>query len=304
MGDLGREPARLTRRLSEFFETYRLRALGLGLKTVSAAPSLAELVREDDEGRYRARLVFQAIGFGCGDEMLIALWLAACGGEIVGVGYAHRRKIGSKLELTLRLPTGVSETFVSANHLDTAILRFLGIAFSNEKPVLDGVYPLPARATAAGSSTTPAEIRWVFRVLEWIQMFGGHEFCPSLIDQSHVSDVARAIVTAVVHGWLSSPPGGHLSRASVDEQARREALALLVKDAAVTLTITSEGRTMTRRLRFFQQLEGTSQAGLVQIRVGILKVLDKPDEGYEPEDLEEIRDELYAVELLLQSSRK
>lgn len=225
------------------------------------------------------------------------IWAVLMGAKVERLSYNYERRKTSELVVNVSFPDGSSGTFSGKDHWDTAALRLAGLSKSDGMPMIESFYPLHIPRPRG------SDFSWILRVLEWVATFGGSPaVCPSVIDAEHVPEIAGAIVDAVKEGWLEAAPGGPLAAARRDASAAEEARQRLSLDAAFAARITPDGQRTLRRGRFYRQLRPASTDALTMIKKEIERVL-LDTRGYGAEEVEEIRDELFAVETLLAEAR-
>jgi hypothetical protein len=281
----------LLQRLDAFAKTYTEKTL-----LVSGFPrmsSVADLLKEYESNRHRVDALLQALAFNCSDEILAMIWAVLMGAKIERLSYEYERRQTSRLVVEVTFPDGTEGTFTGKAHWDVAALRLAGLSKADDLPLIESFYPLYL-PRLRGSNFS-----WIVRVLEWVNTSGGTPaVCPSVIDAEHLPEIADAVVDAVKEGWLEARPGSKLAAARADERAAGEARELLALDEPFTAKVTEEGRRAIRRGRFYVQLRPASASALNMIKKEIERVLSD-SRGYDQDEIQEIRDELYAVERLL-----
>lgn len=283
----------MVQRLEGFARTYAEKTAGTAALPRSA--SIHDLFAEHQKNPHRLKVLLQALAFGCSAEILAMVWAVLLGSTIERLSYQYERRKSSQLTCDVMFPDGTLHTFVGRDHWDTAILRLASLSQADGKPLIESFYPLHVPRGPGGS-----RFFRILQVLEWIRDFkGSPAFCPSVIDSEHVQEIADAIVDGVKSGWLEPVPGGALAASRTGPSAEAEARALLAKDAAVVVALTVDGRRALRRGQFYRQLHPASAATLTMVRKEIERVLGNPSGEYSAEDLDEIRDELAAIEQLL-----
>jgi len=288
----------IIRRLEEFARTYAEKISGVSSIELPRSASIPDLFAEYQKHPHRMRALLQAVAFGCSPEILAMVWTVLQGSKIERLSYDYERRKISRLTCEVIFPDGSLHTFIGQNHWDTAILRLASLSLIDGKPLIESFYPLHVPKGPSGSTFLK-----VLQVLEWVRDFGGPHFCPSLIDSERVQEIADAIIDAVKNGWLEPEPGGLLAAARTDPSAEPEARARLAQDAAVSLSLTRAGRRALQRGHFYRQLRPASTDTLTMVRAEIERVLANPSPEYAPEDLDEMRDELAAINDLLQEDR-
>lgn len=286
----------LLQRLDAFAKSYTEKTKHVAGQLPRTA-SVADLLREYDSNRHRVDALLQALTFNCSDEILAMIWSVLMGAKLERLSYQYERRTTSQLVVDVTFPDGSSGTFTGKDHWDVAALRLAGLSKADDLPLIESFYPLYLPRLRG------SDFSWILRVLEWIATFGGSAaVCPSVIDAEHIPEIADAIVDAVKEGWLETKPGGPLAGARSDDRAAEEARHQLSSDAAFAVKITEEGRRTLRRGRFFLQLRPASVSALTMIKKELERALSDT-RGYEPDEVEEIRDELWAVEKLLAEAR-
>ncbi|HEX4416622.1 MAG TPA: hypothetical protein VH165_01930 [Kofleriaceae bacterium] len=162
-------------------------------------------------------------------------------------------------------------------------------------------YPLSLPKAPQDLSDSPTF--WTSRVLEWLEGFRGTPaFSPSLIEPDHAPEIADAIVDALKQGWLDPHQLGALGDLLADPATEEAGRLRLRNDEAIRVTITSSGRRALRCMRFYRQLKSASTDMLTKLKDEITRVLAHPSPEHEPDDLDELRDELIVIAELLQEA--
>jgi hypothetical protein len=282
-------------RLDAFAHAYAEKTTGASDTDLPKSATIGDLIAEHKKNPHRVKTLLQATAFSCSPEILAMVWVVLMGSKIKRLSYEYKRLDSSQLTVEVRLSNGASKTFVGRDHEDAAVLRLIPLSKVDGKPLIESFYPLQIPKAPRGSS-----FFWILEVLEWIENYhGSPAFCPSLVDPEHVREIADAIVDGVKRGWLEPESGGPLAAARADTAAEDDARERLASDAAVVLALTSDGRRALRRGRFYRQLRPASVNTLVMVRKEIERVLANPSHESSLEDLEEIRDELSAIDELL-----
>jgi hypothetical protein len=294
LGRLARHREDLEARLLGFLEAHR--ELVAGLPANSCGPStLDDFIAEYRRNPQRVRAVFQALAYGCTARVAAVVWMTHFGATIDEIEYSYRRKDKTRLLLVVSPSKGSPPLRIDSNeHLDTTVLRLASVSKANGLPVIDAFYPLGLADVRA-----PRLDNWSIKVLEWVRRNGGHSaFCPSLIDASHVSDVALALVDLATADHIESK-GTILGQVRQDPSLRANALRELSKDTATTASITKSGRRALREARFESQLAGASKDTLGMVLAEINRVLASEQGERERDEIEELEDERAAIEAIL-----
>jgi hypothetical protein len=282
----------LFKRLEGFSRAYTEKTQRVAHGHLPKSATVGDLVHEYDRNPHRVDALLQALAFNCSDEILAMIWAVLMGSKIQSLSFEYERRNTSKLAVRISFPDGTDETFVSTELWDAAALRLAGLSKADDKPLIESFYPLYVPRDGSDSF-------WMLRVLEWVANYhGSPPFCPSIIAPENVPEIANAIVDAVKRGWLEPQRGSRLEASRSDADAEAEMRALLAGDAALEVKLTPEGRRALRRGHFYRQLRPASARTLDMIKKEIERVLADP-KGYTPEELEELRDELSAVDELL-----
>jgi hypothetical protein len=285
-------------RINGFYTEYGRRMHDAPAHLLPKTASIQGLLAEYRKNPHRVRTLFQALAFGCSAPVLSMVWMVLLGANIAHLSYEYERGIHSKLSASIVLPDRQTiMNFESTEHWDAAVLRLAGLSKADSAPLIDSFYPLhmqrPRRIEHFG---------WILRVLEWVRDFGGTPtFCPSVIDQDHVPEVAEAIVQAVQRGWLDPLPGGILAATRESDEAAARALAALSEDRAAAVKLTDRGTkiVLVRVTRYYQRLFSASTDSLLMVKAELERSLGAPDSGYLPEELADLKDELVAVDEIL-----
>lgn len=297
-GTLGQRRSFVIERIEAFCAEYAHRIQNTPSHLLPSAVSIHALLVEYRKNPHRVRTLLQALAFGCSPPILAMVWMVLLGSGIVYLAYEYQRGAISKLSVSIVLPDRqTTMTFESDEHWDVAVLRLAGLSKADSAPLIESFYPLhlqrPRRVEHLG---------WILRVLEWVREFGGTPtFCPSVIDQDNVPEVAEAIVEAVRRGWLDPLPGGLLAAARSSSEAAAKALEALSEDRAMALRLTERGKklALVRVARYYQRLYGASTGSLLMVKRELERSIGGPSSEYLAEDLEDLRDELFAVDEIL-----
>jgi hypothetical protein len=154
-GNLGRifkDIDDLGRRIEAFAVHYTEKSKGLARGALPASPvTLDGVVAEFRSNPYRVQVLLQAMAFGCSPEMLVMIWMSELGCTIEKLTLDYARHDRAVLEVRLRLLDASSTLdFRSTEVWDLAVLRFAGLAKSNEDPQVSGFYPLALPAPSLG----------------------------------------------------------------------------------------------------------------------------------------------------------
>jgi len=153
-GNLGRifkDLGALARRIEDFAAHYAEKSKGVArgeLPTVRV--SLDSVLAEVDKNLYRVQVLLQAMAFGCTPEMLVMIWMSELGCTIEQLTVDYERRDRVVLQVKLRLLGGAMLDFRSTEVWDLAVLRFVGLAKSDDAPAMSGFYPLSLPAASVG----------------------------------------------------------------------------------------------------------------------------------------------------------
>jgi hypothetical protein len=300
-GTLGQHRVLVVERIEAFCAEYARRMRDVPAYLLPKTVSIQTLFAEHRKNPHRVRTVLQALAFGCSAPVLAMVWMVLLGASIAHLSYEYERGIESILSVSIVLPDRQTVLdFKSTEHWDAAVLRMAGLLKADEAPLIDSFYPLhvqrPRRIEHFG---------WILRVLEFVRDFGGTPtFCPSVIDQDHVPEVAKAIVQAVQRGWLDPLSGGLLAAARSSDEAASKALAALSEDRATAVKLTDRGQkiVLVRVARYYQRLHSASSESLLMVKAELERNLGAPgaaDSEDLSEDLMDLKDELVAVDEIL-----
>jgi hypothetical protein len=143
----------LGRRLETFATHYDEKSKGVARGALpSSQISLDGVIAEFRSNPYRVQVLLQAMAFGCTPEMLTMIWMSELGCTIQKLTLDYERHAHAVLVVKLRLLDASTLEFRSTEVWDLAVLRFVGLAKSDEAPQLSGFYPL----SLPGSSASPA----------------------------------------------------------------------------------------------------------------------------------------------------
>lgn len=133
----------LARRIDAFCDRFEERARGTPAGVLPAHVSLDDLLAEHDSNPYRVNALLQAIAFVCTPEMLAMIWMVELGAEIEDLKVDYSIRDHARIDATVRLIDRQTQVqFHSEDVWDLAVLRLVGIAKADDRPVLSGIYPL------------------------------------------------------------------------------------------------------------------------------------------------------------------
>lgn len=155
-GNLGRifkDIDDLGRRLDMFAEAYQRRSQEVEHGALpTPRVSLDRVLAEFRSNPYRVEVLLQAIAFMCTPEMLAMIWMSELGCTIQKLTLDYERHGCAVLEVVLRLLDGSTLAFRSTEVWDLAVLRFVGLAKSDEAPEMSGFYPLSLPPPSTGQA--------------------------------------------------------------------------------------------------------------------------------------------------------
>lgn len=155
-GNLGRifkDPEDLGRRIEVFATHYTQKSKGVPRSALPATPlSLDSVLTGFRSNPYRVQVLLQAMAFGCTPEMLVMIWMSELGCTIQKLTLEYERRDRVSLEVKLRLLEGTTLDFHSTEVWDLAVLRFVGLAKSDDDPEMSGFYPLSLPASSIGQA--------------------------------------------------------------------------------------------------------------------------------------------------------
>jgi len=292
-----RRSERIRAQLEEFLREYNQKLVGIPSGVLTAL-TLADLVEEYGRNPHRVEPLLQALAFSCTPNMLAMMWMVLMGATVETMAYTYEREKTSRLVIVVLLPDEMTRlAFESDEHWDLAILRLAGVSKTDDRPIIESFYALHV-PPSEGYARLGMD-RWTLRVLEWVQDYAGGFFCPSLIDARNIDEIAKATVDAVQKGWLKASAPTMLEAVSKGPTAAPSAIALLSSDAAMSVTLTANGKRALRRTRFYRRLAHASAHSLEMVRSEIKRVLAGPSPDYEPDDVAELEDQLRAIDALL-----
>jgi len=156
-GNLGRiftDIDDLGRRIETFAAHYAEKSKEVGRGALPAAPvSLDRVLAEFRSNPHRVQVLLQAMAFGCTPEMLAMIWMSELGCTIQKLTLDYERHDRAVLQVKLKLLDASTLDFRSTEVWDLAVLRFVGLAQSDEKPQLSGFYPLSLPAPSIGKAS-------------------------------------------------------------------------------------------------------------------------------------------------------
>lgn len=136
----------LVARLEEFFSTYEGHMARLHQDGLPAVLDWESFISEYQDNPYRVKTILQAVAFLCTAEMLSMMWMVLLGSIVTKLSYEYVQRTKTRIEVELMLPDGLtSQSFVSEDHWDTAILRLAAISKVNDSPIIESFYPLDIR---------------------------------------------------------------------------------------------------------------------------------------------------------------
>ena len=160
-GRIFRDLDELAQRIDAFAVHYAGKAKGVARGALPTKPvTLDGVLAECRSNPYRVHVLLQAMAFGCTPEMLTMIWMSELGCNIqkLTVDYERRARGAPQpgravLDVELRLLDGSKLAFRSTEVWDLAVMRFVGLAKSDDDPVMSGFSPLvlPARSTGHGT---------------------------------------------------------------------------------------------------------------------------------------------------------
>jgi hypothetical protein len=144
----------LGRRIETFAAHYATKSKGVARGALPASSgSLDGVLAEFRSNPYRVQVLLQAMAFGCTPEMLAMVWMSELGCTIQNLTLAYERHDHAVLEVRLRLLDASTLDFRSTEVWDLAVLRFVGLATSDEKPQMSGFYPLSLPEPSMGQAS-------------------------------------------------------------------------------------------------------------------------------------------------------
>jgi hypothetical protein len=141
-------------RLDTFAAHYGKKSAGLAPGALLASPvSLDKVLAEFRSNPYRVQVLLQAMAFRCTPEMLAMIWMSELGCTIQKLTLDYERRDHALLVVILRLLDGASTLTFQTNEVwDLAVLRFVGLAKSDEAPEMSGFYPLSLPSSSVGQA--------------------------------------------------------------------------------------------------------------------------------------------------------
>jgi hypothetical protein len=105
--------------------------------------TVSEFIADYSSNALRVKAILQAAAFKCSANMLAMMWMVELGARLSTLDVSFHSRTDFLLTVSLTLPSsGATVEFESAEIWDLAVLRFVGIAKADSRPVLEGFYPM------------------------------------------------------------------------------------------------------------------------------------------------------------------
>jgi hypothetical protein len=128
-------------RLGAFFDSYsQHRAKHGRASSLPASQDWGALLHQASANPHRVQVLLQALSFVVSPGMLAMLWMVQLGASVKELHLTHERENATRLTVVLDLPGegSATETFVSTEHWDLALLHLASLTKVDEQPVISG----------------------------------------------------------------------------------------------------------------------------------------------------------------------